>query len=79
MAILPQAKISGARFSVLSGQVARLERAIVQFFLDEHTCVVVVVVVVVVVFFSMHASARMMDRKAGGLNNVNRNPTSSPA
>ncbi len=34
-----QAKISGARFSVLSGQVARLERAIVQFFLDEHTCV----------------------------------------
>lgn len=31
------AKLSGARFSVLSGPVARLERAIIQFFLDRHT------------------------------------------
>jgi seryl-tRNA synthetase len=30
------AKISGARFSVLTGQVARLERALVQYFLDFH-------------------------------------------
>ena len=31
------AKLSGSRFSVLSGPVARLERALVQFFLDQHT------------------------------------------
>jgi seryl-tRNA synthetase len=30
------AKISGARFSVLTGQVAKLERALVQYFLDFH-------------------------------------------
>ena len=31
------AKLSGARFSVLAGPVARLERALVQFFLDAAT------------------------------------------
>jgi len=31
------ARLSGARFSILSGPLARLERAIVQFFLDQHT------------------------------------------
>lgn len=29
-------KISGARFTILSGEIARLERALVQFFLDTH-------------------------------------------
>jgi seryl-tRNA synthetase len=32
-----QAKLSGTRFSVLTGPLARLERAVVQFLLDEHT------------------------------------------
>jgi seryl-tRNA synthetase len=31
------AKLSGSRFVVLKGQLARLERAISQFFLDTHT------------------------------------------
>lgn len=31
------AKISGSRFVLLSGQIARLERALAQFFLDTHT------------------------------------------
>src|SRR5690606_18640985 len=31
------AKLSGSRFVVLKGQLARLERAISQFFLDVHT------------------------------------------
>lgn len=31
------ANMSGARFSLLSGPIARLERALVQFFLDTHT------------------------------------------
>ena len=31
------ARISGARFSVLLGPIARLERAITQYFLDFHT------------------------------------------
>jgi seryl-tRNA synthetase len=31
------AKLSGARFSVLKGGVARLERALINFFLDFHT------------------------------------------
>lgn len=31
------ARISGARFSVLQGQVAQLERALINFFLDVHT------------------------------------------
>ena len=30
-------KVSGARFSVLVGPLAKLERAIIQFFLDFHT------------------------------------------
>ncbi len=32
------AKISGARFSVMKGQLARLHRALAQFMLDTHTC-----------------------------------------
>ena len=31
------ARLSGARFSVLGGEIARLERALVQFFLDRHS------------------------------------------
>lgn len=31
------ARISGARFSVLKGPIARLERALIQYFLDFHT------------------------------------------
>ena len=31
------ARLSGARFSVLGGDIARLERALVQFFLDRHS------------------------------------------
>ena len=31
------AKLSGARFTVLKGQLARLERALGQFMLDLHT------------------------------------------
>lgn len=31
------ARLSGARFSVLGGDIARLERALTQFFLDKHT------------------------------------------
>ncbi|MEE4417586.1 serine--tRNA ligase, partial [Klebsiella pneumoniae] len=31
------AKLSGARFTVLKGQVARLHRALAQFMLDTHT------------------------------------------
>lgn len=31
------AKVSGARFSVLVGPLARLERAIIQYFLDFHS------------------------------------------
>ena len=31
------AKLSGSRFSVLRGSLARLERALINFFLDTHT------------------------------------------